>query len=156
MIIREYQEGDKKAVEGIFALYWTDPVFLEELSDELESCGKDTSQKDRGFYVVEDNNTIEGIIGYKKLPDYLKPYSITDNPIELYVVASKEQRRGVGGKLKESFLEEVRRLGFGEVLLYSPNSHSDSWGFHDTLGFERVGEVTPPKDDIGHVWRKVL
>lgn len=74
----------------------------------------------------------------------------------MYVIASKYKRKGIGGKLKAQLIEEVRRIGFSEILLFSPNSHDESWGFHDKLGFERAGDVTPPDDEVGQVWRKVL
>lgn len=37
MKIREYKAGDKFGVEKIFLKYWTDPEFLDELSDNLDN-----------------------------------------------------------------------------------------------------------------------
>ncbi len=156
MIIREFKQGDQKAVEKIFALYWTDPEFLKELSDELQVFIKMTLNKDLGFFVSEENNEITGIVGFKKLADYLKLYTITNTPIELYVIAVKHKRKGIGEKLKMKLIEEVKKMGFNEILFFSPNSHNESWSFHDLLDFERVGEITPPDDEIGQIWRKVL
>lgn len=148
MVIREFQENDKEKVEQIFALYWTDPEFLKELSGELGENGR--------FFVAEENNEIVGIVGFKKLADYLKPFTLTNNPVEFYVIASKYKKQGIGEKLKVRLIEEVQKAGFTEILLFSPNTHNESWPFHDKLGFERVGEVTPPEDEIGQVWRKVF
>ncbi len=156
MIIREFQESDQKVTEEIFALYWTDPEFLKELSDVLQLYVKKTSKKDCRFFVAEENGEILGIVGFRKLTDYLKPYALTNNPVELYVIAVRHKRRGIGGKLKLKLIEEARESGFSEILLYSPNSHDESWGFYDKLGFERAGEITPPDDGIGHLWRKIL
>lgn len=156
MIIREFQESDQKAVEKLFDLYWTDPEFLKELSSELRLYVKKTSEKDSGFFVAEENNEILGIVGFRKLTNYLKPYALTNNPVELYVIAVKYKRKGIGEKLKLKLTEGVRRLGLSEILLYSPNSHNESWDFYEKSGFERVGEITPPDDDIGQVWRKTL
>ncbi len=156
MIIREFQEGDQKAVEEIFVLYWTDPEFLKELSSELQLHIEKTLKKDSGFFVATEGSEILGIVGFRKLTDYLKPYALTNNPVEFYVIAVKYKRRGIGETLKLKLIEEVRKLSFTEILLYSPNSHNESWGFHDKLGFEIAGEVTPPDDDIGQVWRKIL
>lgn len=156
MIIRKFQESDQKAVEEIFVLYWTDPVFLKELSNELGAYLKEESGKERGFFVAEENGEILGVVGFKKLADYLKPFVMTDNPVELYVIAAKRRREGVGEKLKLRVLEEVLNAGFSEALMYSPHSHKESWNFHDTGGFKRVGEVIPPNDEMGQVWRKVL
>jgi len=107
MIIREFKQGDQKEVEEIFALYWTDPEFLEELSGELQSFIKMSLNKDLGFFVAEENNEVVGIVGFKKLADYFKPYTKTNNPIELYVIAVKNKRKGIGKKLKIKFIEEV-------------------------------------------------
>lgn len=156
MIIRELQKIDQKAVEKIFSLYWTDPEFLKELSDELSSCIKKDPNKDCGFFVAEENGEILGIVGFKKLADYLKLYASTINPVEFYVVAVKYKRKGIGERLKLRLIEEVRKSGFTEILLFSPNSHDESWGFHDQMGFKRIGEVTPPEDEIGQVWQKIL
>lgn len=156
MIIREFKQEDQKVVEEIFALYWTDPEFLKELSDELQSFIKLSLNKDLGFFVAEENGEIVGIVGFKKLADYFKPYAETNNPIELYVIAVKHKRNGVGKKLKIRFIEEIKKMGFSEILFFSPNSHNESWSFHDLLDFERVGEIIPPDDEIGQIWRKIL
>ena len=156
MIIREFQEHDQKAVEEIFALYWTDPEFLKELSDELNSYIKNNPKKDLSFFVAEENNEILGIVGFRKLPDHLKQYALTDNPVEFYVIAVKFKKKGVGEKLKLKLIEVVEKLGFSEIILYSPGSHDESWKFHDKFGFERVGKITPPEDAPGQLWRKIL
>lgn len=148
MTIIEFKEDYRKEVEEIFALYWTDPEFLKELSGELGENSR--------FFVAEENNEIVGIVGFKKLADYLKPFALTNNPVEFYVIAAKYKGKGIGEKLKSKLIEEVQKAGFTEILLFSPNTHNESWNFHDKLGFERVGEVTPPEDEIGQVWRKIL
>ncbi len=52
MVIREFKENDKGAVKEIFALYWTDPEFLKELSDELYSYIKNGPSKGSSFFVA--------------------------------------------------------------------------------------------------------
>jgi L-amino acid N-acyltransferase YncA len=156
MLIRKFKKNDQEGVEGIFALHWTDPEFLKELSNELESYTQTNSNRNSGFFIAERNKEILGIVGFRKLPDYLMSFALTNKPVELYVIAVKHKRTGVGRILKLKLIEEVNKSGFSEILLYSPGSHNDSWKFHDILGFERIGEVTPPEDDIGQVWRKIL
>lgn len=149
MIIREFAEKDRKDVEEIFLKYWNDPIFLKELSDALT----DNPSK---FYVAKDNNEIIGIVGHKNTPDYLKEFAKTDNPLELYVIASKYKRKGIGKILKSKIIEVAQKNGFSEILLFSPGTHDSSWEFHDTLNFQRIGEVTPPEDEEGYVWSRVL
>lgn len=156
MLIRKFKEDDREMVEKIFSLHWTDPEFLKELSEALQPPTNSNQDCDSTFYVAEEDNEILGVVAYRKLPDYLKPFSKEERSVELYVIAVKNKRKGVGRKLKQRFMDEVKKLSYNEILLFSPNSHSDSWKFHDLFDFERVGEVTPPEDDIGQVWRKIL
>lgn len=53
MIIREFKEKDQRAVEGIFALYWTDPEFLEELLNELKQFLKQTQNNNCSFLLLK-------------------------------------------------------------------------------------------------------
>ena len=152
MTIRKYKEEDLKKVEEIFALYWTDPEFLKELADELGAFVK-TSGGYSGFFVAEDAVEIVGIVGFRKIPTYLNTFALTNNPVELYVIASKHRGTGIGTRLKQHLINELKGMNFSEILLFSPNSHKESWIFHDNLGFERVGEVVPPEDEVGQVWR---
>lgn len=149
MVIREYKEKDRQEVESIFAKYWNDPIFHKELSDAL-------ANNPSRFYVAEEKDEIVGIVGYKDTLDYLKEFAKTDNPLELYVIASKYKRKGIGKMLKLKIIEVAKEKGFGEILLFSPGTHDESWEFHDILNFKRMGEVTPPDDDKGHVWSCVL
>jgi len=153
MKTREIISSDFVALEEIFSLYWNDPEFVTELLEEMGASLLDLSSNS-GFLVALNNDEIVGVAGYKTLPDYLKPFSVTARPVELYVIAAKYQRQGIGLILKKAILKEAKKAGFSEILLYSPNTHSDSWDFHDTLGFERVGMVKPPEDELGQVWRK--
>jgi L-amino acid N-acyltransferase YncA len=156
MIIREFQKRDKKASKDIFSLYWTDPEFLNELSNYLQSYIDEGPTRDLGFFVAEENDEILGIAGFKKVAGYLTSFALTNKPAELYVIASKYKGKGIGTKLKLKLIEKIKDLGFSEILFFSPNSHQESWDFHDKFGFERIGEVTPPEDKIGQAWRKIL
>ena len=149
MTIKKFTEKDRVEVENIFSKYWNDPIFLKELSDELD-------KNPDNFYVSKDNDEVVGVVGYRDIPDYLREFSRTENPIEFYVIASKYKRRGIGKKLKLKIIEVVKEKGFTEILLFSPGTHDESWKFHDTLDFYRMGEVVPPGDDEGYVWSRVL
>ena len=156
MTIRNFEKKDENEVKAIFSLYWTDPEFLKELADELLLHLNDQTSKDQKFFVAEERGEVLGIAGLKKIPDYLKSFSVTTDPVELYIIAVKDKGRGIGKQLKSKLIEEAKNNGFSEILLFSPNTHNESWPFHDTLGFERVGEVIPPEDEVGQVWRKII
>lgn len=159
MIIRDFKKGDQEAVEQIFALYWTDQEFLKKLSHKLEMCIEQAQEyidKKYRFFVAEEKGEVVGIAGFRSVPDHMRLYTKTKNPAEFYVLAAKYKGRGIGKALRLKRLEEAKKLGFTEIVLYSPNSHKDSWDFHDKLEFERVGEATAPDGEPGQIWRKIL
>lgn len=154
MQIREYQKTDLDSVVDILKLYWNDPEFLQEVIDLLEDVSTNDSSEKKLFLVSENEDQVVGIAGFKKLPGYLKPFSKRDNPAELYIIAVKEKRAGIGLELKAKLIEEANNFGYDEMLIFSPTTHDGSWKFHDTLNFEQVGKVTPPEDGEGLVWRR--
>jgi ribosomal protein S18 acetylase RimI-like enzyme len=159
MIIRDFEKNDTESVEVIFALYWTDPLFLNELSDKLQMAVNNTSEcheQKLKFFVAVEGDEIIGIGGLINAPDYLREHAETDTPAELYILASKYKGKGIGSALREKIIEEAKKLGFTEVLLYSPNSHQESWSFYDKFGSERIGEIVAPDGEPGQVWRKLL
>lgn len=159
MIIRDFKKGDKEEVEQIFVLYWTDPEFLKKLSNKLEMCIEQTQEyidKKYRFFVAEEKGEIVGIAGLRKAPDHMKQYATTNNPAEFYVLGVKYKGKGIGEALRLRRIEEAKKLGFTEIVLYSPNSHKDSWTFHDRLGFERVGSAIAPDGEPGMIWRLTL
>jgi len=159
MIIRDFQGGDKEVVEEIFKLYWTDPEFLAGLSRKLQMCIKQTEEyinKKYRFFVAEENGKVLGIAGLRGAPDHMRQHTKTNNSAEFYVLAVKYKGRGTGEALRLKRIEEAKKLGFTEIVLYSPNSHQESWGFHDRHGFERVGEALAPDGEPGQIWRRVL
>ena len=159
MLIRNFQKEDKNVVEEIFAMYWTDPEFLKKLSHKLEMCVEQTQEyidNKYSFFVAEEDGEVVGIAGLRSAPDHMRKHTKTDNPGEFYVLASKYKGRGIGTALRQKRLEEAKKLGFTELVLYSPNSHGDSWSFHDGMGFERVGEALAPDGEPGMIWRKLL
>jgi len=146
---REFTEKNRDALGDIFSKYWNDPVFLEELSDAL-------TKSPAKFYVAQRDNGVVGVVGHKEVPDYLRKFARTNNPVELYIIASKVKGCGIGKVLKSKIIDVARDEGFSEMLLFNPGTHSDSWKFHDTFDFQRMGSVIPPDDDEGCVWSGIL
>lgn len=159
MIIRDYKIEDKNEVKDIFSKYWTDDVFLNELEKKLDvytnkekEYGTDTYR----FYVAEKEGKIVGIAGLRKAPDYLRAYANTENPLELYVVASKFQKMGTGKALGQKIIEEAEKLNFTEILCYSPETHNSSWVFYEKLGFEKGGIIKDEDGYPGMLWKKIV
>lgn len=159
MLIRDFRQEDRVGVEGILVLYWNDKDFRGKVLDRLDSYIKhdeEWSSKQYRFYVADEKGEIVGIAGFRKAPDHMIQYATTENPAEFYILGSKYKGRGIGEALRLKRLKEAKELGFTEVILYSPDSHKDSWGFHDRLGFERVGSAFAPDGEPGMIWRKVF
>ena len=150
MEIRNYNKKDKVAVQHIFAKYWTDREFLDELEKNLDG-------DEVYFYVAEKDNEIIGVAGFRKAPKYLRDYAETENPVELYIIASKEKNKGFGNTLAQKIIEKAKKLNFTEIECYSPETHNSSWRFYEKLGFKKHGIINDPDDGYpGMLWRKVL
>lgn len=150
MEIRNYNEHDKSAVQDIFVKYWTDKEFLNELTDNID--GNEIS-----FYVAEKNDDIVGIAGFRKAPEYLRIHATTEKPAELYIIASKLQRQGIGNTLIQKVIEEAKNQSYTEIECYSPETHESSWKFYEKLGFTQRGIINDPDDDYpGMLWVKII
>lgn len=149
MEIREYTQQDEAQVKNIFTQYWTDPEFLEELSQNLNSTGCT-------FYVADKGGETVGVVGIRKAPDFLSVEADTQNPFELYVIASKRKNEGVGSLLVKKIMEIAKGLGFTEMLGYSPETHDSSWPFYENLGFTQGGIIKYPDGHPGMLWKKVI
>lgn len=141
---------DKKAVETIFLHYWTDEVFLDELEKALTMNGYT-------FYIAEENDEIIGVAGLRIPPEHLRILTDTNKPIELYIIASKYQNKGIGTLLGKEVTREIKKSHYTEMICYSPETHSNSWKFYEKLDFKSLGIIKDPEDGYpGMVWDKIL
>jgi N-acetylglutamate synthase-like GNAT family acetyltransferase len=150
MKVRNYDRKDEVDVKKIFTKYWTDNTFLNELAKELdgERCR---------FYVVEDDVEIVGVAGLRKAPPHLSDHADTNNPIELYIIASKYQGRGIGNTLVQRIVADMKGTEFTEMVCYSPETHDSSWKFYEKLEFKKHGIINDPDDGYpGMLWKKVI
>jgi L-amino acid N-acyltransferase YncA len=150
MEINKYSNSHKSEIEGIFRIYWTDPEYLQELNDALAS-------ENFNFYVALDNDEVVGVAGIRKAENFLKEYTTTTNPVELYIIASKNKNKGTGGFLFNYVEKEYIKMNYSEIICYSPETHNSSWRFYQKSGFIQRGIVNDPEDGYpGMVWRKML
>lgn len=160
MKIRGYKKQDESSVREIFAKYWTDNGFLEELHEKLNIYVEKSEEYYTSAYrfcVAEKNDEIVGIGGFRVAPKYLKELSKTTNPAELYVIASKSKGGGVGSSLIQAMTEDAKRLHFTEMVCYSPETHDGSWKFYDKHGFIKHGIIKDPDDGYpGMLWNVIL
>lgn len=157
MLIRPLEERDREDVEKIFNLYWQDD-FRNNLSDKLDKYfNNDQSLKEQNFkfFIAEDGGKVVGVAAIRKAPEHMKDFVVTKNPAELYVAAVKEKGKGIGSALAVERMNEAKKEGYTAVVLFSGNTHQESWRFHDKY-FDRVGPATAPNGEPGFIWHKIL
>lgn len=147
--IRDLKKEDIEAIENIYALYWPDQEFRERLSSRL----KDGSVN---YLVAEDNGEVVGVLGFRKAPEHMIDFTSTDKPAELYILAVKDRHNGIGKALVEKGLTDIKNLHYMEIVLYSGETHKDSWSFYDHLNFERVAPSIAPNGELGQIWRMII
>lgn len=159
MIIRNLQKDDVKGVEDIYTLYWSDPEFRERLSNRLMIAVDNTPEsieRKYRYFVAEDSGNVVGIIGFRKVPGHMIEFAKTENPAEIYILAVRNRGGGIGKALVEKALNEIRDAEYTEVVVYSSDSHKETWGFYDHLGFERVCLALAPNGEPGQIWRMIM
>lgn len=160
MKTRDYNNKDKQEVKAIFTQYWTDKDFLDELLRELDNS---LNPLEKGysnvsaFFVAEDDHTIVGIAGFRKAPEHLRKHADTKTSAELYIIASKFKNEGIGNTLGNKVIQEAQKLGFTEIICYSPETHNSSWSFYENLSFIKSGIIHDPDDGHpGMLWKRIL
>ena len=154
MTIRELQKEDVPQIEIIYDLYWSGD-FRENISKRLNQFTEnavDIAEQKFSYFIAEENEEVLGVVGIRKCPTHMLEYAKTSNPSEIYIIATKKKGTGIGKVLIQKALAESRNSGYTEVLLYSGETHSDSWGFYDHLGFERAGSSVAPNGEQGLTW----
>ncbi len=150
MQFRSYNQKDNAVVSHILQQHWTDPDFLQEISSVL-------SATPGHFYVVEDIKELTGVIGYRELPNYFMSYATIHHPVELYIIASKYQHKGIGSFMMRELTQKLKTEGVTEIICYSPATHRDSWDFYMTCGFAEVANISHPEDGCeGCLFKKIL
>jgi len=152
--IRELKRKDVEAVKEILGLYWSGELkehFIKRMMDFLDKTLESVEQKYK-YFVAVDKDEVVGLAVSRKAPPHMKQYTHSDNPVEFYIMASKYRSRGIGTALRAKRLEEAKKDGYTEAVLYSADSHKDSWDFHDHSDFNRVAQAKAPNGETGYVW----
>lgn len=133
--IRSFQSGDINGVLGIERESFTDP-WSPNMFEALYQINPD------GFYVAE----IKGdIVGYaivlmgknsKRLPKKRKIAHMMN-----LAVHPRYRNRGIGGRLVDSILIDIKRAGTKEIYLEVRASNTDAIAFYSKLGFKKEGYI---------------
>ncbi|MCF7843528.1 GNAT family N-acetyltransferase [Candidatus Gracilibacteria bacterium] len=158
MIIRELNKSDISAVKNIYELYWTGDFkdnLIKRLNGNIENS-PDVIQQSFKYFVAENHGEVVGVVGYRNVPQHMIEFTSSDHPAELYIIAVKNKGEGLGKTLIEKVKDGLKEFKYTEVVLYSGETHKESWGFYDHLGFERVKESVAPNGEKGQIWRMIL
>jgi N-acetylglutamate synthase-like GNAT family acetyltransferase len=157
--IRTLRKEDKQDVENIFSLYWSGEEFLQRLFQRLQSAidnSPECTAQSLEYFIAEKEGEVVGVLGLRKSPIHMAEFTVTENAGELYILAAKYKRQGIGKALTMKALERAKECEYTEIVVYSGETHKESWTFYDHLGFERVASATAPNGELGQVWRKVI
>lgn len=158
-VVRDAEKTDREAIQHIFSLYWNKPEDLEHHLNRLDSFinkDKESIETTLHYLVVEAEEEILGVLGFRDAPQKLIEYSTTSKPMELYVLFMKQKGKGAGRVLVEKMIQIARALEYTEVIVFSSDVWKSSWGFYDKLGFERVVQTPLPDGRVGQIWRRGL
>ncbi|MEK6741685.1 MAG: GNAT family N-acetyltransferase [Nanoarchaeota archaeon] len=157
-IVRELKKQDVGEVESILGLYWSGNLkerFIKRLRDFADQTPESIEQRYR-YLVAEESENVRGVVVFRNAPDSMKQYTTAMNPVELYIIAVRNKGQGVGSVLRTRGIEEMKRMGYTEAVLYSAENHRDSWNFHDNSDFRRAGQAVAPNGESGLIWRMSL
>ena len=157
--IHNLKQEDLQFIQKIFTLYWPEEDLRERFMQRLIGVvNKDPEIARSNFVclVAEENNEAVGLIGFRTAPEHMRNYATTDTTAEIYILAAKIKGQGTGRALVEKSLETLRASGYNEVVLYSGETHKDSYGFYEHMKFENAGPMSAPNGEVGVVWKMVL
>lgn len=159
LLIRFIQEKDLQDIKNILSLYWPEEDLQDRFMSRLTGVVTHDPEVVKTNFVclvAEDNGAVAGFAGFRKAPEHMLQYATTSNTVEGYILATRPKDIGTGEALVKKALEIMKDTGYTEVVLYSGETHKDSWGFYEHLNFENAGPMTAPNGEAGVVWKMLL
>jgi len=160
--IRSVNKNDLSAISEVL-LDWLTAEEVEHYIKQIHDIISDTSgpKFDSHYYVAVLDKVVIGLVGFREpLPKLLK-FTTKAKPAELCMIYVSNKHRGgqgVGTALLNYVIKELVARKYDELVVRSAEKFSDTgWGFYDSLGFERVGQLLPPESETkSQVWLKQL
>jgi phosphinothricin acetyltransferase len=159
--IRQARLSDAQAIADIYneaiattiATMDTEPKTAEERTRWLQS------HDDRHPILVAE---IDGVVvGWASLTEWSDRPAYADTAESSFYVRSTDRGRGIGRKLKETTIEEARRLGFHTLIARITEGSAESLHLNESTGFVHVGTLKQVGRKFGrlldvHILQKIL
>ena len=138
-IIREFADGDAKAVLDIFnyfarespAVYSETELGIEHIEQFIKSA--------RLFYVLISE---EKVIGFGFVSPY-KPFkNFSHTGVLTYFILPEYTGKGLGSDLFNHIIEEGKKIGITNYLAHISSKNVQSLNFHKKHGFEEAGKFS--------------
>ena len=160
MQIRPAITSVASAIKKIIAQHWdAEDPFRQSAVKRLEeflSAGQDQRASSFRVLVADVVGEVVGVAMYRKAPSHLRMYASTENPVEFYLSAVATKRKKIGTMLRDARIEAAKAAGYTEALVFSAESHRESWAFYDNSRFDRVADTVAPNGEKGVVWHYVF
>ncbi len=160
ILIRDAAVQDVPSIKVILQEWFQDEeleAYIKTVEYGIQEVG-DAKKFDYHYYVACFEKKVIGVGGIRKPHPKLKQFTHTENPAGfsmLYVTKDHRGGKGVGSKLFQHMVQEVKNRGYTELVVRSSILFKESaWGFYDKMpGLERVGQLTPPESKrISQIW----
>jgi len=150
--IRRAELADAPAIAEIYneailtttATFDTEPKSVDERTKWLQSH----DARHPILVAVVDS----GVVGWASLTRWSERRAYDDTAETSFYVHSTHRGRGVGRKLKETIIEEARRLGYHTLIALVAEGSDESIHLNESAGFVHVGTLK----EVGRKFDRLL
>lgn len=154
--IREMEKGDLAKVASIYSLYQPEQKLRYHLMSRMEDCVNKTPEMIASkftCFVAEKDGKVIGFAGMRKVPAHMSHYLPGEHGCELYILAAETRNHGVGKALIQKVIQAGKEEKYTDLILYSGETHRESYSFYDHLGFEKIADSIAPDGEKGVIYR---
>ena len=146
--LREATPGDAQRVARVYVESWNEgfadlmpPRVLDP--EQVARWSRDLDAGIVRWWLAESDGSVVGFVGTGPSRDPIEPDL---GELDTIAVAPSAWRRGVGRRLMDSALGELRGGGYGQGILWTLADYDRGHTFYEATGWRSSGEVR----DSGH------
>ncbi|CEG75494.1 hypothetical protein RMATCC62417_10526 [Rhizopus microsporus] len=109
--------------------------------EDIEKFIRENGNPNTLLFAIKQTNEGSSVVGTVQI----QPCEDHENEAEigLFSVSPFEQSRGIGGKLMQAAMNEMKELGFTHAVLHVLENRPDILAWYRKLGFVETGERLP-------------